>query len=76
MFILGLIGGFCLGALVMNDYLEEEKKERYGAEERALTHFRKLNNIEYILKNSDKKKENYFITVDKIKRVITSDQTR
>ena len=52
------------------------EKERDDAEDRALTHFRKLNNIEYILKNSDKKKENYFITVDKIKRVITSDQTR
>lgn len=76
MFIVGLIIGFCLGALVMNVYLKDERKERYNAEERALIHFRKLNDIEYILKNSDNKKENYFITLDKIKRVITSDQTR
>lgn len=68
MLILGLITGLVLGALLMNLVVEEERKLRYEAEERAVTHFRKLNNIEHILKVSNKKKENYFITLDKIKR--------
>ena len=40
------------------------------AETRAVTHFTKLNKIEKILKSSDTTKENYFVTLEKIKKVI------
>ena len=42
------------------------------AETRAVIHFTKLNKIENILKQSEITKENYFETLDKIKRVISS----
>ena len=40
------------------------------AELRAVTHFNKVNKIENILKTADITKENYFITLNKIKEVI------
>ena len=40
------------------------------AETRAVTHFNKFNKIENILKKSEETKENYFITLNKIKEVI------
>lgn len=49
---------------------KELRAERENAEMRALTHFQKLNQIEVILKNADFKKEMYYVTLDKIKRVI------
>lgn len=66
---------FVILILALDDivlYLELRKvrKERDNAETRAVTHFKKLNKIENILKNSDKTQENFFITIDKIKRVI------
>ena len=42
------------------------------AERRAAIHFTKVNRIENILKKSEETKENYFITLNKIKEVITS----
>ena len=49
---------------------KELKSELENAEMRALTHFQKLNQIEVILKNADVKKEMYYETINKIKRVI------
>lgn len=46
------------------------------AERRAAIHFTKVNRIENILKKSDETKENYFITLNKIKEVITSRKTK
>ena len=46
------------------------KKERDNAENRALMHFKKLYQIEQILKQSDKNKELYVITIEKIKKII------
>ena len=40
------------------------------AETRAVTHFNKVNKIGNILKKAEKTKENYFITLNKIKEVI------
>ena len=40
------------------------------AETRAITHFNKVSKIENILKTADITKENYFITLNKIKEVI------
>lgn len=46
------------------------REEAENAELRAVTHFRKLNKIEQILKNADKTHEMYYETVEKIKKVI------
>ncbi len=46
------------------------KQDAELAEERAVIHFRKLNQIELILKNADKNHEMYYETLEKIRRVI------
>ena len=46
------------------------REEAENAELRAVTHFRKLNQIEIILKNADISHEMYYQTVEKIKKVI------
>lgn len=46
------------------------RKEAENAELRAVTHFQKLNKIEQILKQAEYKKEMYYDTVQKIKKVI------
>ena len=40
------------------------------AETRAVTHFNKVSKIESILRIADITKENYFITLNKVKEVI------
>lgn len=58
--------------------METKKQLREGwenAELRAVTHFRKLNEIENILKRADRTHEMYYETVDKIKRVIFTNTT-
>ena len=52
--------------------LKEQLKE---AETRAVLHYRKVNKIENILRQSETTKENYFETLDKIKRVIFPNTT-
>ena len=54
---------------------EDLEKEFKNAETRAVTHFIKVNRIEEILKYSNETKENYFITIDKINRVIFPNTT-
>lgn len=51
------------------------KQERDNAEQRALTHFRKLFKIEQLLRQAEKDKTPSVIVVDKIKEAISSDQT-
>ncbi len=51
------------------------KEDAMLAEERAVIHFRKLNQIEIILKNADKNHEMYYETLYKIKRVIFPNTT-
>ena len=46
------------------------KNQLEEAKTRAVTHFSKVNKIENILKIADITKENYFITLNKIKEVI------
>lgn len=46
------------------------RQQRDNAEKRALTHFRKLNKIENIIKNEEAKKTPTVFIVDKIKEVI------
>lgn len=54
---------------------KELKKDAELAEERATIHFRKVNQIEIILKNADKTHEMYYETLYKIKRVIFPNTT-
>lgn len=59
-------------------YFETKKELREQLEEaetRAVMHYRKLHKIENILKKSEITKENYFETLDKIKRVIFPNTT-
>lgn len=49
---------------------KELRAELENAEQRAVTHFMKIDKIEKILKNADHNKEMYYVTLDKIKRVI------
>ena len=46
------------------------KEEISNAEARALAHFKKIFQIEQIIKKSDESKEIYAITIEKIKKVI------
>lgn len=46
---------------------KELKEELYNAELRALTHFRKLQTIERIIRDADEMKEHYSDTIRKIK---------
>lgn len=49
---------------------KELKKQINDAEYRALTHFKKIFQIQQIIKEADKNKELYVITIDKIKKII------
>ena len=51
---------------------KELKEQLEEAETRAVIHFNKVNKIENILRQAEIVKENYFETLDKIKRVIYS----
>lgn len=53
----------------------KNKKLAEEAEERAVMHFEKLNKIEQIIMIEESKKTPAVYIVDKIKEVITSDQT-
>lgn len=46
------------------------KKQVNDAEIRALTHFKKLFQIQQIIKEADEKKELYVTTIKKIKKVL------
>lgn len=54
---------------------KELRKQLEEAETRAVIHFTKVSKVEKILDFADKTKENYFITLDKIKRVIRQDNS-
>ena len=54
---------------------KELEQELENAEERAVTHFRKLNAIEKILKESDKTKEPYADTLIKLKELVYNNHT-
>ena len=61
--------------MILFETKKELREQLYEAETRAVTHFRKVNKIENILKQSDITKENYFETLEKIKRVIFPNTT-
>lgn len=49
---------------------QQLKEEIIDAETRAITHFKKLYEIEQIINQSDQNKELYVTTIEKIKKVI------
>ena len=83
-FILLAIIGILIAYIVIRETLvqkqiKELEEDCNNAELRAVTHFRKVNKIENLIKEEQKKpiyNRNNFTLVNKIKEVITSDQTK
>lgn len=83
-FILLAIIGILIAYIVVREsivqnQIKELEEERNNSELRAVTHFQKVNTIENLIKEEEKKpiyKRNNFVLERKIKEVITSDQTR
>lgn len=83
-FILLAIIGILIAYIVVREsivqnQIKELEEERNNSELRAVTHFRKINTVENLIKEEQKKpiyNRNNFTLVSKIKEVITSDQTR
>ncbi len=82
-FLLAIIGILISYIIVRETIVQKQIKELEedcnNAELRAVTHFRKINTVENLIKEEQKKpiyNRNNFTLVSKIKEVITSDQTR
>lgn len=82
-FLLAIIGILISYIIVRETIVQKQIKELEedcnNAELRAVTHFRKINEVENLIKEEQKKpiyNRNNFTLVSKIKEVITSDQTR
>ena len=69
-FLVGMLVGILGCSLTMNTEINDLLEEKYNAELRAVTHFRKLFNIEILLNKAEAEKEPAVFTVDKIKEVI------
>lgn len=74
-FIIGTILGMVIVASASIDEINDLTEESTNAETRAVIHFRKLFKIENIIKTEEKNKTPAVFIVDKIKEVISSDQT-
>lgn len=83
-FILLAIIGILIAYIVIREtivqkQIKELEEDCNNAELRAVTHFRKINKVENLIKEEEKKpiyERNNFVLERKIKEVITSDQTR
>lgn len=83
-FILLAIIGILIAYIVIREtivqkQIKELEEDYNNAELRAVTHFRKINKVENLIKEEEKKpiyERNNFVLERKIKEVITSDQTR
>lgn len=83
-FILLAIIGILIAYIVIRETIVQEQiteleENNLNAELRAVTHFRKINEVEDLIKEEQRKtlyERNNFKLVSKIKEVITSDQTR
>lgn len=83
-FILLAVIGILIAYIVIRETLvqaqiKELEEDCNNAELRAVTHFQKVNEIENLIKEEEKKtiyNRNNFTLVSKIKEVITSGQTR
>ena len=83
-FILLAIIGILIAYIVIRETIVQEQiteleENNLNAELRVVTHFRKINKVEDLIKEEQKKpiyNRNNFSLISKIKEVITSDQTR
>ena len=83
-FILIAVIGILIAYIVIRETLvqaqiKELEEDCNNAELRAVTYFQKVNTIENLIKEEEKKpiyERNNFVLERKIKEVITSDQTR
>lgn len=83
-FILLAVIGILIAYIVVREtivqkQIKELEEDCNNAELRAVTHFRKINKVENLIKEEEKKpiyERNNFVLERKIKEVITSDQTR
>ncbi len=83
-FILLAIIGILIAYIVIRETIVQEQiteleENNLNAELRAVTHFRKVNTIENLIKEEENKpmyNRNFIQLNSKIKEVITSDQTR
>lgn len=74
-----LIAYIVIRETIVQNQIKELEEERNNSELRAVTHFRKINKVENLIKEEEKKpiyERNNFVLERKIKEVITSDQTR
>lgn len=74
-----LIAYIVIRETIVQEQIKELEENNLNAELRAVTHFQKVNTIENLIKEEQKKpiyNRNNFTLVSKIKEVITSDQTR
>ena len=68
--IIGGLVGVILMALLSAGKVNELQDESYNAELRAVTHFRKLNAIENLIKKDEENHEFVVNTIKKIKEII------
>lgn len=74
-----LIAYIVVRETIVQKQIKELEEDCNNAELRAVTHFRKINKVENLIKEEEKKpiyERNNFTLVSKIKEVITSDQTK
>ena len=74
-----LIAYIIIRETIVQKQIKELEEDCNNAELRAVTHFQKVNTIENLIKEEEKKpiyERNNFVLERKIKEVITSDQTR
>lgn len=74
-----LIAYIVIRETIMQEQITELEENNLNAELRAVTHFRKVNTIENLIKEEENKpmyNRNFIQLNSKIKEVITSDQTR
>lgn len=74
-----LIAYIVIRETIVQEQIKELEENNLNAELRAVTHFRKVNTIENLIKEEENKpmyNRNFIQLNSKIKEVITSDQTR
>ena len=74
-----LIAYIVIRETIVQEQITELEENNLNAELRAVTHFRKVNTIENLIKEEENKpmyNRNFIQLNSKIKEVITSDQTR
>ena len=69
MFLVGLIIGMIITCIFAVNRINELEKEKSKEKRRADNNLNAIKDYKEILKNADNRKENYYITFEKLKRV-------